>query len=167
MWPFYTAAGNSRHAFLHFCVSEGQEIGLAGQPPRIRLHARCGTATRCRTRTTSLCVPINGHEKRWDFKFQRIVCKPVLRRTVEITQFRRRYAEISKRGARSFAVDAFSRTMTRGARLVRERVAQPIALGAFAVAGFFAEFAFAAREQAEKTADHRLARGFVRHRGSP
>ena len=35
----------------------------------------------------SLCVSINGHERRWDFKLRRIDCKPVLRRPLETTPF--------------------------------------------------------------------------------
>ena len=38
-----------------------------------------------RTWTRSLCVSINGHEKRWDFKLRRINCKPVLHRPLETT----------------------------------------------------------------------------------
>jgi hypothetical protein len=35
----------------------------------------------------SLCVSINEHEKRWDFKLPRINCKPVLHRPLETTPF--------------------------------------------------------------------------------
>lgn len=72
-------------------------------------------------------------------------------------------AAISKGLPGSFTVDAFPRSLTGGARLVRECVAKAVALGALAVACFFAKPALAAREQAEQAVNHRFTSGFVRH----